>query len=176
MSSPSRVFDTVNFVMNVVAKNLVIGSRERSRMSTASPISTNTGSASLTSRQLLDISPGQVCSLREEPLIIRMRATSVVAPLRRQDRLACREPIHREFILRIGEARPRLARHRRFARMAVGIPRCVDDGVDLALQRLERGIDEPVAVPPHELLARQFSGRHPFADVRRRHVSRLIPV
>jgi hypothetical protein len=35
-------------------------------MSTANPISRNTGSAILTSRQVFDISPGQVWSLRED--------------------------------------------------------------------------------------------------------------
>jgi hypothetical protein len=36
-----------------------------------------TGSASLTSRQVFDISPGQVCSLRDEPLISRIRGGSL---------------------------------------------------------------------------------------------------
>ena len=39
----------------------------------------------------------------------------IVTPLRCQDRLARREPIHGNIIGRIGKARPRLARYRRFS-------------------------------------------------------------
>jgi hypothetical protein len=48
-------------------------------MSTAKPISWNTGSADLISRQVFDISPGHVCSLREEPLMRRMRGVSLAS-------------------------------------------------------------------------------------------------
>jgi hypothetical protein len=37
-----------------------------------------TGSASFTMRQVFDISPGQVCSLRAEPSMMRMRGVSLV--------------------------------------------------------------------------------------------------
>jgi hypothetical protein len=51
-------------------------SLERSRKTTTYPSSCKIGSAILARRKLLDISPGQVWSLREDPLINRMRRFS----------------------------------------------------------------------------------------------------
>ena len=137
-------------------------------MSTANPISPKIGSASLTSRQVFDISPGQVWSLREEPLISRMRGVSlavVVAPLRGEDSVARGQPVDRDFVIRIGKTRSRLARYRRLARIAVAVPCRADDGVEFALQRLERGIGEAAAISFFEFLARQFDGWHSLADI-----------
>jgi hypothetical protein len=53
--------------------------------------------------------------------------------------------------------------------MAVGIPRGLYDGVELALQRLEGRIDEAAAIALLKFLARQFDGRHSRANVGLRH-------
>jgi hypothetical protein len=49
--------------------------RLRSGRSTAKPISSKIDSDDLTRRQVFDISPGQVCSLREEPFISKFAAS-----------------------------------------------------------------------------------------------------
>lgn len=49
--------------------------------------------------------------------------------------------------------------------MAVGIPGGGDDGIELLLKRIEDRVDEAAAVALFEFLARQFDGRHSFADV-----------
>ena len=103
----------------------------------------------------------------------RLRGRIVVAPLRFKNGLAGGEPVDRDFIVRIGKARSRLAGQRRFSRMAVGVPRGRDDGVEFALQRPEGRIDEAAAIALLEFLARQFDGRHSLANVRLRHGSIL---
>ena len=102
-----------------------------------------------------------------------MRGRIVVAPLRFKDGLARGEPVHRDFVLRIGKAGPGLAGQRGFSRMAVGVPGGCDDGVEFAAERLEGRIDEAAAIALLEFLARQFDGRHSLANVRLRHGSIL---
>src|SRR5689334_3796809 len=58
--------------------------------------------------------------------------------------------------------------------MTVGIPRRADNGVDLPLQRLERGIDEAAAIALFEFGAIKLDRGHSRADVRLRH-SRSSP-
>ena len=103
----------------------------------------------------------------------RRRGRIVVAPLRFKDRLARGEPVHRDFVFRIGKAGTCLAGQRGFSRMAVGVPGGGDDGVEFALQWPEGRIDEAAAIALLEFLARQFDGRHSLANVRLRHGSIL---
>ena len=99
----------------------------------------------------------------------RLGGRIVVAPLRFKNGLARGQPVHRDFVFRIGETRAGLARMRGLSRMAVGIPRGRDDGVEFALQWPERRIDEAAAIALLEFRARQFDGRHSLANVRLRH-------
>jgi hypothetical protein len=84
----------------------------------------------------------------------RLRVRIVVASLRLKNGFARGEPVHRDFIFGIGKARSSLARMRSFPRMAVGVPRGLDDGVEFALQWPEGRIDEAAAIALFEFLAR----------------------
>src|SRR3954452_14659349 len=86
-------------------------SLERSRISTTNPISVKTGSASLTIRHVLDISPGQVCSGRAvDDKNARLLVRIVVPPLRLPNGGAGIDPIDGNLVVRIGEVRARLLR------------------------------------------------------------------
>ncbi len=93
----------------------------------------------------------------------------IVPPLRCQHRLARGEPIHRDFVIRVGKSGAGLARDRRLARMAVGVPGRSNDCINLALQRAKHRVDETAAITTLEFLTRQFDGRHALADVRVTH-------
>jgi hypothetical protein len=122
-------------------------------MSIARPISWNTGSADLISRQVFDISPGQVCSLRDDPFYqknARFFTGVIMSALCGKDCLACRQPIGGDFIVWIGKARPGLTRHRRFSGVSVCIPSRIDDRTEFAIQRSENGVDEAAAIAVFE--------------------------
>ena len=76
------------------------------------------------SRNDLDISLGQVCSLRDEPLISSRRAGRPHrrAGPRRLDRGAGGDPVLGQVVGRVGEARPGLAGGRALALVGVGVP------------------------------------------------------
>jgi hypothetical protein len=97
----------------------------------------------------------------------------IMTALRGKYCLACREPIYRNLIIRIGKTRACLACHGRFSGIAIAIPRCLDNGIYFSLQWSERRIGEAAAETFLEFLARQFDGRHSPADVDTRH--RSIP-
>ena len=67
--------------------------------------------AIVASRNVFDISPGQVCSLRAAPLIRRMRDGDAGSFCRRSavlDPLARFDPVDRQIVVRIGVAWPAL--------------------------------------------------------------------
>ena len=84
----------------------------------------------------------------------RLRGCIVVLPLGFKNSLARGEPVHRDFIVRIGEAGSGLLGQRGLSRMAVGVPRGLDDGIEFALQRPEGLIGEAAAITLLEFLAR----------------------
>src|SRR3954469_24137030 len=88
-----------------------------------------------------------------------------MAPLGRENSLARREPIHREIVVRVGEAAPRLPRHRRFSGVGVTVPGYVHDRIDFLLQRLKGWIGEAAAIAFLEFLTRQLHRRHSLSDV-----------
>jgi len=78
----------------------------------------STSSAIWTSREDLDISPGQVCSLRAEQEINRMRAGRAGSSWRfcaAADCLACGDPVDGEIIVGVGEFASSLACDRALA-------------------------------------------------------------
>ena len=117
-------------------------------------------------RQVLDISPGQVCSLRDEPLIrknAQVQSSVVMALLRLMDRVACVEPVDGDVIIRIGKAGACLAGYRRLARMAVGIPCRGNDRIKLAPKRRKtQDRRKRITITPFEFIAAQFDGGIPF--------------
>ena len=72
------------------------------------------------------------------------------------DALARLEPFDRQLELRIGETRPGLPRARALVVLVVRLPRDVDDVSDLTLDGLERRIEEALAQPALEFLAREL--------------------
>jgi len=97
----------------------------------------------------------------------------IMTALRGKYCLACREPIYRNLIIRIGKTRACLVCHGRFSGIAIAIPRCLDNGIYFSLQWSERRIGEAAVETFLEFIARQFDGRHSPADVDTRH--RSIP-
>ena len=80
-------------------------------------------------RQVFEISPGQVPSLRALPQMIRTRealATSLQTFLRRPQALARVQPLHRDLIAPVGEAAPGGARDRHSVAVCAGgaLARC----------------------------------------------------
>ena len=115
--------------------------RERLRISTLTPSTPQISAAISSSRQLFDISPGQVCSERDEPLMIRMqggcdgsscsaRAWSIAA-------LAAIQSTG-EVVIRIGEAGTGLLGARRLAAVDIAVPGDVGDAIQLGLRARRR--------------------------------------
>jgi hypothetical protein len=103
-----------------------------------------------------------------------LRLRIVMASLSLHNSASCSQPVHRDVVVWIGKTGSGFARHRGLSRMAVGIPRGGHDCVELALQWLERRIDETAAVALFKFVARQFDRRHSLANVRLRHASILL--
>src|SRR5262249_51750243 len=109
-------------------------SRLRSRKSTSKPLSPEIIlSASFARRKVFDISPGQVWSLRVEPLMTRMRELVLwffLTALRLLDGFAGFEPFDRQRKFRIAKARSCRALARVFVILGIIFPRHGDDFFD----------------------------------------------
>src|SRR3569833_2315022 len=79
-------------------------------------------------------------------------------------RVARREPVERQVVARVGEARTCLARPRCLVVRAIGGPRDLFQPLDLARQRFEQRGDEASAKPLAKLVARELDARGALAD------------
>jgi hypothetical protein len=70
--------------------------------------------------------------------------------------LTRRQPIHGNFIVRIGEARPGFARDRRFSGVAIRIPGSIHDRTELAIQGSESRVDEAATIALFKFVPGQF--------------------
>ena len=135
-------------------------------MSTAKPISSKIGSDDLTNRQA-HFAGTSVLAARGSiyQQYSWFLAGVIMLTLRCQDCLASPEPIHGDFIVRIGEARPGLTGHRRFSGVAICIPSRIHDRVKFALQGFENGIDKAATITLFKFFPGQFYGGHSLADI-----------
>src|SRR3569833_1536474 len=78
-------------------------------------------------------------------------------------RVPRREPIERQVVARIGEARTGHARPRRLVVRAIGGPRDLFEPRDLALQRFDQRVDEASAKPLAILVSRELDARGALA-------------
>src|SRR5205085_12074451 len=85
------------------------------------------------------------------------------------DRVARREPVHREIVIRIGESRTSLAGVWRLAAVRIGVPRCIGDRLQLFFERVEGGIDEARSEAFSEFLPVELYRGHAFAYLGGRH-------
>ena len=122
------------------------------------PASPSVSCAIFARRQVLEISPGQVPSLREEPQITSTRervAGSFCALLRGDQLVARRAPLHRELVVR-DRAKPAagLRGARRLAVLLVALPGDRLEALDRVVLLLEGRVVEVALEALAELLAR----------------------
>ena len=122
-----------------------LASRDRSSVRTSVPSTPQISLAISSSRQLFDISPGQVCSLAARAIDdqdARRRALVVMLGLRLVDRRLGRDPVDRQIVVGIGEARARLLRCRDSCGSLDSRPRRPPRPCRARRAAVERGIGE----------------------------------
>jgi hypothetical protein len=117
-------------------------------------------------RNVLEISPGHVPSLRGEPQTTRacVGAAGSDHVLRAASMRARREPFDRQLVVGIGVADAGLARHRRLAAVAIGVPCDRLEARDRRVLRAKRRIEERLAKAHGELGAIERARRLAFAN------------
>ena len=86
-------------------------------------------------------------------------------PLCRLHLVAGGDPVDRQVVIGIGEARSRLAGARTLALMAIGVPGRCGNAVELVTKRLEYRVSELAQKPCAEFALAQTGAWHAFAGL-----------